>query len=246
MMTLPLGLIFIITVLIYGLQDAKSDVLLNEHALIVVAVGTVAVLFFSTPLRNLIGLFRSVWDLRRKDPSNGDVSETLLGLANDKFLRSKEFIHPLIDQAQAFWEQGLEQHLVEELILQKLDELNARTEQPVAALRNLAKYPPALGMTGTVIGMIALFSELNAENKAAIGPALAFAMTATFYGLALANFLIMPLADRLHVRHMSRMKRNEMVANILLLINRSEPAALVEQLQKNIHQEKYRTLVAAA
>ena len=105
-------------------------------------------------------------------------------------------------------------------------EIENETIDAVQAFKNLAKYPPALGMTGTVIGMIGLFTNL--QDKSQIGSHLATAMTATFLGLVLTNMFISPLADRLQVRHINRKRMFGNVYQILLLINQDEPAQLVQ------------------
>ncbi|MCC6137386.1 MAG: MotA/TolQ/ExbB proton channel family protein, partial [Bdellovibrionaceae bacterium] len=87
--------------------------------------------------------------------------------------------------------------------------------------------PPALGMVGTVIGMVSLFQSLDG-NKQSIGPSLALAMTATFLGLVLANALVMPLADRLQLKHTQEKQHLTHIYQILLLIGQNEPQNLVE------------------
>jgi flagellar motor component MotA len=57
---------------------------------------------------------------------------------------------------------------------------------------------------------------------------LAIALTATFYGLIMANGLVMPLSDRLHVAHVRRKNAYAGLYEILLLINRQEPTLLIE------------------
>jgi chemotaxis protein MotA len=96
-------------------------------------------------------------------------------------------------------------------------------------MRNLSKYPPSLGMIGTVIGLVTLFSNLTPENQKNVGPSLALAMTATFYGLLLANGLLMPLADRLYVRHLAQVQLDEQVYRILILIHRNEAEAMISE-----------------
>lgn len=232
MITLPIGIIFVFLIVAYSLIGMDLSALMNAHSIVIVCLGTVAVLFLSVPLRNILGMFRQINDLKRVESSNGLINSTVLAVAKNRFDRQAPHIHPLINYAQELWEQGLETDLVAVLLTQRLDELNARSEQPVATLRNLAKYPPALGMTGTVIGMIALFGSLDDENRSNIGANLALAMTATFFGLALANFVILPIADRLHIRHLSRMKRNELVYHSMLLINLNEPVSVVENCHR--------------
>jgi chemotaxis protein MotA len=242
MVTLPIGILLIISIVTYSLLDMNMAALVNTHSILIVCFGTIGVLLMSTPLRSIIGLVRSIKDLRRSESPNQIVNTAILNLAKNRYDKQAAHIHPLINYAQDLWEQGLDINIFGVLLTQRLEELNARSEQPVHALRNLAKYPPALGMTGTVIGMIALFGSLNAENKSNIGANLAFAMTATFFGLILANFILLPIADRIHIRHIGRVKRNELVYHSLLLINQNEPVSVVE----NCHRvnEPYKESVA--
>jgi chemotaxis protein MotA len=58
----------------------------------------------------------------------------------------------------------------------------------------VAEAAPALGMIGTVAGMIGMAGELGDAQSA--GPALAMALTSTLYGLVLSACVAAPLAER--------------------------------------------------
>mgnify|MGYP000347895316 CR=1 FL=1 len=112
------------------------------------------------------------------------------------------------------------------LLSQKKNELVSEHSDSVQTMKNMAKYPPALGMAGTVMGMIALFSSLD-SNQGNIGKDLALAMTATFFGLILANAVFSPLADRLQVNQVHNQRLYRSLYEILLLINQDEPGSLI-------------------
>jgi len=76
--------------------------------------------------------------------------------------------------------------------------------------------------------MIGLFSVLD-SSKDNIGTSLSAAMTATFLGLFLSNFLLSPLADRLHIKQIQQNRLYENVYEVLLLINRDEPSVLIQE-----------------
>jgi chemotaxis protein MotA len=95
----------------------------------------------------------------------------------------------------------------------------------------LGKYPPALGMVGTVMGMIQLFSGLGANSgQNQIGLQLALAMTATFYGLLLSNFLLLPFADRLEVKEERRRANLERTVKVLVAIQKKQPTLISERI----------------
>lgn len=76
--------------------------------------------------------------------------------------------------------------------------LAARDERHKAAIavwRSAADVAPAIGMIGTVIGLVGMFAHM--ADPAAMGPAMALAMLTTLYGLILGAGLCGPVAARL-------------------------------------------------
>jgi chemotaxis protein MotA len=69
--------------------------------------------------------------------------------------------------------------------------------------RTLFRTTPAVGLMGTIVGLVNML--LNLRNFEQIGPAMAVAQLATFYGLVLAYGLWGPLAKRVETygRHLS-------------------------------------------
>lgn len=68
-----------------------------------------------------------------------------------------------------------------------------------------AETAPALGMVGTLIGLVQLFRVM--DDPAAIGSAMAIALLATLYGALFANLIAAPIAARL--RRLSRAEELE-------------------------------------
>ena len=78
------------------------------------------------------------------------------------------------------------------------EELLGRSERHGAAIRGwnaVADAAPALGMAGTIIGLIRMFTAM--DDPSAIGPAMAMALLTTLYGVVLANMVAGPIAARL-------------------------------------------------
>jgi chemotaxis protein MotA len=198
---------------------------LQSHSLIIVLLGTIAILFFSSPNVVLGSLFSSLRQLFEKDQDISKMRPELMALAKNRSKSVGSKID-LVRYANELWEQGADSELFIVLLSQKKRELESKGLDAVQALKNLSKYPPALGMIGTVMGMVALFSALD-ENRDGIGGHLSMAMTATFLGLILTNGLISPLADRLQVRHVQEQRFLDSVYEILLLINRGEALSLI-------------------
>lgn len=227
MTSLPLGILAMLLLVGYSLAEVEARVFLNAHAIGLVWGGTIAILFASTPWREIRALCKSVLALWATDIPVNAVNDTIVAMAKGA-RTAQNAKHPLLTRAVGLWEQGVDEELFETLLHQSLDEMNQSLEQAVAALRNLSKYPPALGMTGTVMGLVTMFSQLAPDKQANMGESLALAMTATFYGLILANTLILPLADRLSVMQISRTRFNDYVFRALILVHRGEASSVIE------------------
>lgn len=228
MTSLPIGLLLMSGIVYFALHKTSGSVnLLNINSILLVLGGTVAVLATSNSvlaLKNLVMSFRQFF---QPEITASQVNKMLLNLSKDRATQTN-IPHPLVTCAQEMWDAGVDDELFTSTLTGRLVEINHLTYQPVAVMRNLAKYPPALGMTGTVIGMIGLFSNLDESHRAALGPNLAMAMTATLYGLLLANGMLMPLADRLAGLHLRVSNLNEHIFKSIMLIHRREPESLLQ------------------
>lgn len=68
-----------------------------------------------------------------------------------------------------------------------------------AAVRNvwlsIADAAPALGMAGTIVGLVGMFAAM--DDPAKLGPSMALALLTTLYGVVIANIVAAPIAARL-------------------------------------------------
>lgn len=74
----------------------------------------------------------------------------------------------------------------------------ARIERHLGAVdawAGVAEAAPAMGMVGTLVGLVAMFTRMT--DPQAIGQAMAVALLATLYGAIIANLVAMPIASRL-------------------------------------------------
>ena len=101
----------------------------------------------------------------------------------------------------------------------------ARIDRHVAAAEvwaGMAEVAPAMGMVGTLIGLVAMFVKM--QDASAIGAAMAVALLATLYGALLANLVAAPVAARL--RRQARgeaMERLRLEAPLVALAIREQP-----------------------
>ena len=93
---------------------------------------------------------------------------------------------------------GSDPEMIEAIMETELENLLDRHEAGKALLDGYAKYAPAFGMIGTLIGLVAMLQ--NMEDPSSIGAGMAAALLTTLYGALMANVLFSPLADKLGQR----------------------------------------------
>ena len=103
-----------------------------------------------------------------------------------------------------------------------------RHSRSAGVLRRAAEVAPAMGLIGTLVGLVQLLGNL--QQPESIGPAMALALLTTLYGAILANMVFVPLASKLE-----RNSINEaMVLNVYAIgassISRQENPRRLEML----------------
>lgn len=115
---------------------------------------------------------------------------------------------------------------VDAMILGRRDLEPMRTGERI--LNSLGDFAPAMGMLGTVIGLIQLLANMNDFEK--LGPGMAIALLTTFYGLILAHLIFLPLARIIAERANQRAENLGLIVEGMLKITRRRPIHEVENI----------------
>ncbi len=84
---------------------------------------------------------------------------------------------------------------VEKVMRQEIRGMQGRHQSSVLILQRAATVAPAMGLIGTLIGLVQMLGNLDDPNS--IGPSMAVALLTTLYGAILANMVFSPLAAKL-------------------------------------------------
>lgn len=87
---------------------------------------------------------------------------------------------------------------------------------------------PAMGMIGTLIGLVQMLS--NMEDPKAIGPAMAVALLTTLYGAMMATMVCLPIADKLNLRMTEEARMQALWIDAVLAIQEGTNPRVIEQL----------------
>ena len=89
-----------------------------------------------------------------------------------------------------------------------------------------AGYSPTIGIIGAVLGLMHVMQNLSEPSK--LGGGIAVAFVATIYGVAFANLLFLPIANKLKSIIMQQTEMREMVVDGLAGIANGDSPRLIE------------------
>ncbi len=92
----------------------------------------------------------------------------------------------------------------------------------------LGDVAPAMGMIGTLIGLVAMLA--NMDDPKSIGPAMAVALLTTLYGAMMANMFCLPVSDKCKLRSAEESRLQSMVIDALLAIQAGQNPRVIESL----------------
>ena len=115
------------------------------------------------------------------------------------------------------------------ILKMEIDAMEARHSVGQDVLGGMADDGPAMGMIGTLIGLVIMLGNLS--DQAAIGPAMAVALLTTFYGACLANIFANPVKTKLGFRSQLEItKMNIIIAGTLGIVAGENPRLIKEKL----------------
>jgi chemotaxis protein MotA len=136
---------------------------------------------------------------------------------------------------------GQEPSELKAILTTEIDNLAARHSYGSEILNTLGAIGPAMGMIGTLIGLVQMLQ--NMSDPAAIGPAMAVALLTTFYGAVLANILFIPMAGKLKARSKTEVLQKMVIVEGMESILSGENPRVMEQRLHTYLAPKKRTSV---
>ncbi len=213
-----IGLVGGIGVMVAAILTGGSAVLfLDVASFLIVGGGTVAVILMRFPLKTTFGAFKVALKAFRVriEPPVAIIKqavelaaivrrEGLLALENQKV------DNVFFAKGLRLCVDGLEPDFVRKLLTEDMEKTIDRHETGQAIFKAMGDAGPAMGMLGTLIGLVQMLA--NMADPKAIGPAMAVALLTTLYGSGIANLFALPIADKLSLR------TNEEALNKALII----------------------------
>lgn len=107
-----------------------------------------------------------------------------------------------------------------------------RHQKSTSVLKKMAELSPAMGLIGTLIGLVQMLANL--DDPSSIGPSMAVALLTTFYGAVLANMVFTPMAAKLERNSAEEALVNQVYVLAAGSIGRQENPRRLEMLLNSI------------
>ncbi|MFT5424219.1 MAG: chemotaxis protein MotA [Phycisphaerales bacterium] len=188
--------------IIMGGGDPTS--LINVPSILVVFGGTTGAICVSFPLARVFKLHTVV--LKSVFGSSADPMQTIRDLVRYAEVARREGILSLEGLIEDMKDEfiirgvkmavdGTDPELIRTIMETELEALMDRHADGKKILDTIARYAPAFGMIGTLMGLIFMLN--NMSDPSAIGPGMAVALITTLYGALIANIFANPVGDKL-------------------------------------------------
>lgn len=238
------GLILAIVVLVGAMVSSTSNakVFLDAHAILIVIGGTFAASLLSFSGKKMLlltGIF-----FKRVLGKNNEVTTVMTEIVdlakgyreNEEYLKNKkdQIKTPFLKEGlELILDSGIDPDDIDKILLKRSHSINHRYEEDAENFKALSKFPPAFGLLGAVIGMISLMQGLgSADAISKVGPAMAVALVATLYGIAVANFIFLPLGENLsRINKIDHLVRSMVIDGIKMIRQKKHPIVVEESLK---------------
>jgi chemotaxis protein MotA len=140
---------------------------------------------------------------------------------------SKEHADPFMRRGLQLTIDGTDPEMVERILRVEIDAMVERHKHGKHFWASIAKFGPGCGLLACLIAQIALFKNLDGD-PAAIGGALAVALTGTLYGAMVQNVIAGPIAEKLGFLSKEEAFSKEIMMQGLLSIQAGNNPRIVE------------------
>lgn len=184
-------------------------------------------MIFTQKEYNEIDIINELADLSEKARKDG-----LLSLEQDAQTNKND----LIRKGLALVVDGIETEVIKDILARETSLQAEIYESSAKILESMGGTWPAMGVCGTVMGMLNILRDLS--DPLALGPKIAGAFIATFYGISFANLAWLPCGNKIKVKAEREIMINEIIIEGLLSIQAGEnPRIIKEKLNLNLMEK---------
>lgn len=193
------GLAVIVSTIFLG---GSVNTFVNIPSLVVVVGGTLMVTLCQISLGQFLGSFKvALRAFMHKSVAAETLIEEAIALADTArkegilALEGAEIKDLFLENGVKLCIDGHSIDIVQKMLSKDINLELQRQATGVQMFKSIAEAAPAMGMIGTLIGLVQMLA--NMDDPKSIGPAMAVALLTTLYGAIIANAIALPIAAKL-------------------------------------------------
>jgi chemotaxis protein MotA len=240
MNTSLIGIVAAVLAVLFAIfiEGAKLSAFFKISSLLLILGGTLGATFASYSISELTR-FRKDFSSAMGIGSRIDVKKIFMNFIEiarkDGVLALEEEInrikHPFLAKGIKLVVDGSDPRTIEEILWEASEEQEANELLSGKILDTAGGFSPTVGIIGTVLGLVHVLENLGAGTQA-LGEGIATAFIATFYGIAFANLIFLPLGNKLksYAREMSK-ERQAIIRGVVSLQAGENRRILLERIE---------------
>ncbi len=233
-----IGLVAAIGIIISSIvMGGSAMTFVNMPSLLVVVGGTIGAVLMQFSLGQFLGAIKvAMKAFFNKTQSPKDLIETTVELADTArkggllALEEKDTGIPFYQMGIQLMVDGHEPEVVRQTMTSEMNMTVERHDLGKKIFKAIGDVAPAMGMIGTLIGLVQMLS--NMEDPKAIGPAMAVALLTTLYGAIIANAFALPLSEKLGLRSDEERRIKSMIIDGVTGIQEGRNPKVIEGMLK--------------
>ena len=194
------GLSVFIAAMYYAV-GADAEQLLDSRSFYIVIVGSLGVVMLRSTLAEFLNLFPTLLKVfRHKVDKPTDLIDQMVELATIArkdgmiALENQEISNRMLAKGVTALVDGNDANFIRASLERDTLITSQRHESARSIFQSWGDTAPAMGMIGTLIGLVILLKNLE-DDPGGIGPAMSIALLTTLYGAILANGALIPMAQ---------------------------------------------------
>ena len=222
-----------------------ADIFWNPQGLFIVLGGSAGIVMIKFSFKQWLGAFAAAGSAFRSSTDNPDelIAQMveLSGIARKDgmlALENVEIEYGFLKQGVRMLIDGSSREVVSEVLYKDRQQFLDRQTWGTKVWSAWGEVAPAMGMVGTLIGLVQMLVDLS--DPKAIGPAMAVALLTTLYGSLIANVIAIPLCDKLTLRKANEGRLMAMCIDGVLGIQGGQNPRILESMLKTYVDPKKR------
>lgn len=230
-----------------ALEGGHLESLLQGTAFLIVMGGTLGAVMVSNSQRDLKMAFQLFKSAFRED-SEEEAQENIKDIIESSKVFKKDgavelekqikgFKDPLLKRVVRSLVDGIDVKIIRETFEVEIEAEEERLQSAAKVWMDAGGFAPTVGIIGAVLGLIHIMGNLTDTSK--LGAGIAVAFVATIYGVAFANLIFLPIANKIKKKIQHRIRLRYLVLEGAILIPQGLSPIIVDQKLRAYLEQQY-------